>query len=84
VATQAWVYAFSAILPVMCFIMVSKWPGIKYYKSSDPKAKNIGSVAILILAVSTIITLYLAYVWTENAIQSSVASVNADFSASGS
>src|ERR1700679_2412971 len=41
--TQAWIYIFSAILPVMGFIMVTKWPAIKYYRSVDPKAKNIGT-----------------------------------------
>ncbi len=65
---------------MMCFIMVSKWPGITYYKSSDEKAKSIGSVAILILAASTVITIYFAYIWTMDAIQSSVNSINADMS----
>jgi EamA domain-containing membrane protein RarD len=79
--TQAWIYAFSAILPMILFIMVSKWPGIKYYKSEDKKTKQIGTIAIIILTASTIIMLWLGYVWTMEAIQSSVNSINADMSA---
>ena len=63
--------------------MVSKWPGITYYKSADPKAKQIGTIAIIILAASTFITIWLAYVWTTDTIQSSISSINADFSATG-
>ena len=81
--TQAWIYAFSAILPMILFIMVSKWPGITYYKSADLKTKQIGTIAIAILAASTCITLWLGYVWTMQAIQSSVNSINADMSAQG-
>jgi hypothetical protein len=81
VGTQAWIYAFSAILPMILFIMVSKWPGITYYKSSDQKAKSIGTIAIIILTASTLITIWLGYVWTMEAIQSSVNSINADMSA---
>lgn len=66
---------------MILFIMVSKWPGITYYKSSDPKAKSIGTIAIIILTASTLITIWLAYVWTTEAIQSSVNSINADMSA---
>ena len=80
-STQAWIYAFSAILPMILFIYVTKWRGITYYKSSDPKAKQIGTIAIIILAASTLITIWLGYVWTMEAIQSSVNSINADMSA---
>ena len=82
-ATQAWIYAFSAILPMILFIYVTKWPGITYYKSGDPKTKQIGTIAIAILAASTLLTIWLAYVWTTEAIQSSVNSINADMSAQG-
>jgi hypothetical protein len=81
IGTQAWIYAFSAILPMILFIYVTKWPAITYYKSSDQKAKSIGTIAIAILAASTLITIWLGYVWTMEAIQSSVNSINADMSA---
>ena len=77
--TQAWIYAFSIILPMICFIFVTRWPGIKYFKSEDPKAKLIGQIAWTLLILSTIVVIYLAYVWTEQTIQSSINSINADF-----
>ena len=83
VATQAWIYAFSAILPMILYIMISKWPGITYFKSKDEKTKQIGSVAIIILALSTIITVWLGYVWTQQIIQSQLNAINADMSATG-
>jgi len=79
VGTQAWIYAFSIILPMLCFIFIRKWPGVKYVKSSDPKTKQIGYVAWTLLILSTFLTIWLAYVWTQNAIQSSIESINMDF-----
>jgi hypothetical protein len=78
VGTQAWVYLFSIILPVICFLAVTKWPGVRYFKSNNPKARQIGIIAWTLLILSTVVTIWLAYVWTEEAIQSSVNSVNLD------
>lgn len=61
------------------FILVTKWRGNKYFKSQDPKAKQIGQIAWALLIISTIVTIWLAYVWTQAAIQSSIDSINADF-----
>ena len=58
---------------------MTKWPGMKYYKSNDPKAKQIGYVAWTLLIISTIITIWLVFVWTQNMIQSSIGSINTDF-----
>ncbi len=80
VETQLWIYAFSIILPMMCFLFVSKWPGVKYFKSEDEKAKTIGTVAWALIILSTIVTCWYAYVWTQEAIQSSENSINADMS----
>ena len=76
--TQAWIYAFSIILPMICCIFVTRWPGIKYYKSNDPKAKQIGQIAWAILILSTILTIWFAYVLTQRMIQSSIDSINVD------
>lgn len=65
---------------MICFLAVTKWPGLKYYRSEDQKAKMIGTVAWVLLVLSTVITCWLAYVWTQEAIQSSEASINADMS----
>ncbi len=79
--TQAGIYAFSIILPVVCYVFVTRWPGIKYFKSKDPKAKRIGEVAWALLILSTVITFWLAIVWTQEAVQSSLNSINAEMSA---
>jgi hypothetical protein len=79
-SAQTALYAFSIILPPMCFLFVTRWQGWKYYKSKDPKTRQIGLNAIVLLALSTVVTIWLAYTWTQDAIQASVASINQDFS----
>ena len=81
--TQAWIYLFSAILPLMGFIFITRWPGLKYYRSAEPKAKIVGTIAFGIIIISTIITIWLAYVWTQNEIQATINGLNADTSANG-
>ncbi len=81
IETQAWIYAFSIILPMMCFIFVTKWPGWKYYKSRDPKVKTVGVNAIVLIVLSTIVTLWVGYIWSQEFIQSQVSSINADLNA---
>lgn len=78
--TQAWIYAFSIILPLILFLYVTRWPGTKYFKSNDPKAKKIGMIAWGLLLLSTILTIWLVSFLTQKAIQSSLDSINADFS----
>lgn len=80
VFTQCWIYAFSIVLPIICYVMVSKWPGGKYLKSKDQKAKMIGIIASTLLALSTIITVWYAIVWTKQFVQSSVNSAETDLS----
>jgi predicted Na+-dependent transporter len=80
---QLWLYAFSIILPMLGFLLVTKWQGWKYYKSQDQKTRQIGEIAIALVIISTVGTLWYAYVWTQEAIQSSVAGINADMSATG-
>ncbi len=77
--TQIGIYAHSIILPMVLFISVSKWQGIKYFKSSDQKTKKIGQIAWALLILSTIVTIWLGYALTQKMIQSSVESINRDF-----
>jgi hypothetical protein len=77
--TQAWIYVFSIILPMILFIFITKWPGVKYFKSSDTKTHRIGQIAWVLLIASTVVTIWLAYVWTEQTIQSSINGINTDF-----
>jgi rubredoxin len=79
--TQIGLYAFSIILPLICFIFVTRWQAPRYLKSKDQKTRRIGVIASVLLAVSTIVTIWLAIVWTQNAIQSSVNDINAEMSA---
>ena len=76
--SQIGIYAFSIILPLICFIFVSKWPGLKYYRSSDEKTKTIGTIAFLILIISTLVTIWLAYAWTQEVINSLNKSISMD------
>jgi hypothetical protein len=55
---QAWLYGFSIILPVICYLAVSKWQGQKYFRSADPQAKQIGAIAWTLLILSTIVTFW--------------------------
>jgi len=63
VGAQIMLYAFSIVLPIMCFLAISYWQGIKYARSPDPKAQEMGWIAIALLALSTIITFWITSVW---------------------
>jgi hypothetical protein len=76
---QTGLYLWSAVLPMILFIGITKWKGVKYLKSKDQKTKTIGAVACAILLLSTIFTIWYAYAWTQNLIQSTVESINTDF-----
>ena len=78
--TQFGLYAFSIILPWICFIMITRWQGITYVRSSDPKTRQIGIIACVLLAASTFLTFWIAYVTLVNMVQSQIASVNSDMS----
>jgi hypothetical protein len=83
VGSQVGLYFFSAVLPLICYLAISKWQGLKYLKSKDDKTQTVGAVACLILLVSTILTIWFAYVATQNAIQSSLSSLNSSMSIDG-
>ena len=54
VFTQTWIYLVSVLLPPL-----GLWPGVKYFKHSDPRAKQIGIVAIVLTVASLVITTWL-------------------------
>ena len=70
IETQVWIYAFSIILPMICFLAVRYWPGIKYARSSDRNRKQIGFIAIALMAISTIVSYWLAFVWVNQLFRS--------------
>ncbi len=73
---QFLIYAFSAVLPWIAYLAITKWPGIKYLRSPDEKAKQVGLIALIILVISSIIAFWLTYIWIQGYIQSSVNDVN--------
>lgn len=77
--TQLGLYAFSIILPMIAFLFVTRWKGVQYIKSKDPKAQQIGYIAAVLLFVSTVAVIWLSYVWTEHAIDSTLQGINTDF-----
>jgi len=80
---QAKLYAHSIILPMLAFFTASKWQGIHYFKSSDPKTKQIGLIACILVTLSTVLLVWYTIVWTQQEIASQVNSINADMSAAG-
>ena len=65
---------------MICFIYVTKWPGMKYVRSKDEKAKQIGQTSWFLLILSTILTVWFVVVWTQNYIQSTVNDLNTEMS----
>ena len=82
-AAQAKLYAHSIILPFLCFFTASKWRGWQYFKSSDPKTKQIGLIGCILVTLSTVLLVWYSIIWTRQEIQSQVNSINADMSATG-
>ncbi len=69
VFTQAWMYAAGIILPMFFFVGVSRWPGIRYARSGDEKARRIGFTAIVLMALSTIVLAWAAYAFIGRLLQ---------------
>lgn len=76
-ATQLWLYLFSIILPMICFLFVTRWKGLAYLRSSRERERRIGRIATVLIVLSTIFVVWYAIQWTNQAIQQSVAAVNA-------
>ncbi len=73
---QLLMYAFSIILPWIAYLAITKWQGIKYLRSPDERAKQIGLIALILLIVSSVVAFWLTYVWIQGYIQQSLNSVN--------
>ncbi len=81
--SQIELYLFSIVLPMIAFLAVGKWQGLKYLKSKDPKEKQIGMIAWALMIISTIIVIWYTVVWTQNYIQETVNSINVDLGSLG-
>jgi hypothetical protein len=73
---QLLLYAFSIILPWIAYLAITKWQGIKYLRSADSRARQIGIIALGLLVLSSIIAFWLTYVWIQGYIQQSLNDVN--------
>jgi hypothetical protein len=81
IITQLGIYLHSIILPMLLFISISHWKGLKYSRSSDVKVKWIGLIAWMLLIISTIVTFWLvwySYILLQQSIQTSMDSLNLD------
>jgi hypothetical protein len=61
VFTQISLYAVAILLPPL-----GLWPGIKYFKSADPKGQRLGIYLILATIASTIMTLWLTFAFLQS------------------
>lgn len=75
---QVKVYAHSIVLPLFAFITVTRWNGINYLQSEEPKARQIGYAACALLALSTMFVVWYALDFTKSVLQSATESLNAD------
>ena len=74
--SQLLLYGFSIVLPIMCYLAIGYWQGIKYIESPDPKAKQIGFIALALLLISSAITFWISVQWLNGQIQSAVNTTN--------
>src|ERR1700753_2522684 len=81
--TQLGIYAFSIVLPMICYLAITKWPGLKYLRSQDEDTRTVGVIACALLIISSVLTFYYGYIWTEEAIQQTTAQVNQELGSSG-
>lgn len=72
--TKISLYALAIFLPPMGY-----WPAIKYFKSYDPEAQKLGMYLILVTTLSTIITIWLTFVF----VQSYLGDINSALSGTG-
>ena len=78
IADQIKLYLFSIVLPFLGFLLAGKWEGFKYLRSKDEKTKNIGIIACILIAISTIALIWFTVVGTQAMIKSTTDSINAD------
>jgi hypothetical protein len=69
IGSQLSLYTISIITPIFMFLTVGSWKGWKYFKSSDPRAKKIGIISIIIMVLSTIILIWLTVYFTEQSMK---------------
>ena len=69
IGAQILLYGFSIVLPIICYLAITKWEGIKYARSDDPKAQQMGWIAIALLVISSIVVIWWTTEWINSFIQ---------------
>jgi hypothetical protein len=72
VGAQILLYLFSAVLPWIAYLAITKWEGIKYMRSPNPQARRIGWIALAILIASSIIAFWLTISWIDQSVNSAM------------
>jgi hypothetical protein len=73
--SQILLYLFSAVLPWIAYLAITKWDGIKYLRSKDSQSRTIGWIALSILVASSIIALWLTVSWIDQSVNSAMTDV---------
>jgi len=60
---------------MIAYLAIGYWPGVKYMRSADPKAKQIGGIAMTLLVISSVVTFWYSIVWIQQQVQSAETSV---------
>jgi ABC-type Fe3+ transport system permease subunit len=66
-------------MPITCYLVYTHWTGWKYFKSDDPKAQRMGTIAIILLAISFIFIIWSTWagiIWFQQYIQQQETSAN--------
>jgi len=70
--SQVLLYLFSAVLPFIAYLAIMKWQGVSYIRSSDPRARTIGWIALGILVVSSVLVFWWTTMWVNQQISAAL------------
>ena len=76
VFAQIKLYTLSISLPLIAFLAIGSWYGLRYARSDDTKTKVIGTVACLLLALSTFLSIWYTVVIIRETILSATTSID--------
>lgn len=78
---QTQLYMFSIVLPLICFLTIGRWKGIKYLTSKNKEAHTVGIIACILLIISTVFTFWFTYVSVQKLVRISSGSINENLDA---
>ena len=74
--SQIRLYTLSITLPLICFLFLHRWYGLRYVRSNDIKKKYIGVIACSLLIISTILSVWYTYALVREAISTTTNDMN--------